>query len=220
MPYKSGNLKGELTGAELRKLIRAHNILVSIKIPKGTDRDGLIKLIEKHGYKIDHKHKKIVDKKTTRPRRPVITLEKAKELTKPKKVSEEEKKKREANKKKKETERRKREGKLIKAGAVLGRARAKRKEKKKSPKVIKKVKKIYINKGDDKKPKEVMSQAEVQSKWADIQANYNIDAGDKNRVDNIVANNDRIIKFRVANQKYLKIKYGDKVQVQIEVDKK
>ena len=39
MPYKSGKLKGELTGAELRKLIRAHNILSKITIPKGTDRD-------------------------------------------------------------------------------------------------------------------------------------------------------------------------------------
>ena len=104
MPYKAGKLKGELTSAELRKLIRAHNILVSIKIPKGTDRDGLIKLIEKNGYKIDHKNQKIVDKKTTRPRRPVITLEKAKELTKPKPVSEEEKKKRQQDQQKRKGE--------------------------------------------------------------------------------------------------------------------
>ena len=107
MPYKSGTLKGELTGAELRKLIRAHNILVSIKIPKGTDRDGLIKLIEKHGYKIDHKHKKIVDKKTTRPRRPVITLEKAKELTKPKPVTELQKQKTKEKKEEKEIQKKK-----------------------------------------------------------------------------------------------------------------
>ena len=53
--------KGELTGAELRKLIKAHNILVSIKIPKGTDREGLIKLIEDKGYKVDHKKKAIID---------------------------------------------------------------------------------------------------------------------------------------------------------------
>ena len=38
---------GELTAPELRKLIRAHNILSKITIPKGTDRQGLIKLIEK-----------------------------------------------------------------------------------------------------------------------------------------------------------------------------
>ena len=74
--------KGELTSAEIRKLIRGHNILVSIKIPKGTDRQGLIKLIESKGYKIDHKKKAIIDSKKDRPRRPKVTLEKAKELTK------------------------------------------------------------------------------------------------------------------------------------------
>ena len=76
--------KGELTGAELRKLIRAHNILVSIKIPAGTDREGLIKLIEGKGYKVDHKKKAIIDSKKDRPRRPKVTLDQAKELTKPK----------------------------------------------------------------------------------------------------------------------------------------
>ena len=57
MPYKSGKLKGQLTAAEIRKLIRAHNKLVSIKIPPKTDRDGLIALVQKHGYKIyNYKH--------------------------------------------------------------------------------------------------------------------------------------------------------------------
>ncbi len=217
MPYKSGKLKGQLTNAEIKKLIRGHNKLVDIKIPSGATRETLLKLVTSNGYKLDHEKQALIPKVAMK-RKPKVTLEKAKELTKPKPLTEAEKKKKEANKKKKETERRKREGKLIKAGAVLGRARAKRK--KSSPKVIKKVKKIYINKGDDKKPKEAMSQAEVQSKWADIQANYNIDAGDKNRVDNIVTQNDRITKFKVADGKYLKIKYGDKTQVQIEVEKK
>jgi len=93
--------KGELTGAELRKLIRAHNILVSIKIPKGTDREGLIKLIEGKGYKVDHKKKAIIDSKNDRPRRPKVTLDQAKELTKPKPLTEEQKKKRQQAKQKK-----------------------------------------------------------------------------------------------------------------------
>ena len=92
MPYKAGKLKGQLTGAELRKLIRAHNILVSIKIPKGTDRDGLIKLINMYGYKIDHEKKEIIAGK--RPRKPNITLDHAEILTKPKPLTEEQKKKR------------------------------------------------------------------------------------------------------------------------------
>ena len=54
MPYKTGDLKGQLTAPELRRMIKAHNKLVSINIPPKTDRDGLIKLIEDAGYKIDH----------------------------------------------------------------------------------------------------------------------------------------------------------------------
>lgn len=45
---------GELTTPEIRKLIRAHNIAESIKIPKGAKRDDIMKLIEKNGYMIDH----------------------------------------------------------------------------------------------------------------------------------------------------------------------
>ena len=54
MPYKRGILKGQLTAPELRRMIKAHNKLVSINIPPKTNRDGLIKLIEDAGYKIDH----------------------------------------------------------------------------------------------------------------------------------------------------------------------
>tara|TARA_R110000824_G_scaffold22702_7_gene82722 strand:- start:1212 stop:2228 length:1017 start_codon:yes stop_codon:yes gene_type:complete len=104
MPPKIKVPDGELTSTELRKLIRGHNILVSIKIPKGTDRDGLIALIKSKGYKVDHKKKAIIDSKADRPRRPQVTLEKAKELTKPKPVSEAEKKKRQQARQKKKGE--------------------------------------------------------------------------------------------------------------------
>jgi len=59
MPYKSGKLKGELTNAEIRRLIREHNKLYSIKVPPKTDRDGLIKLINDNGYAIDHKNQRL-----------------------------------------------------------------------------------------------------------------------------------------------------------------
>ena len=75
---------GEMTAPELRKLIRAHNILSKIVIPKGTDREGLIKLIEGKNYKVDHKDKVIRPKQQ---RGKQITLKKAEELTKPKPVS-------------------------------------------------------------------------------------------------------------------------------------
>tara|TARA_R110002096_G_scaffold376872_1_gene570725 strand:- start:8 stop:610 length:603 start_codon:yes stop_codon:yes gene_type:complete len=54
MPYKTGKLKGQLTSAEIRKLIVSHNKLVKLSIPKGSKRDDLIKLISKNGYRINH----------------------------------------------------------------------------------------------------------------------------------------------------------------------
>ena len=50
----------QLTAPELRRLIKAHNKLVTIKIPVGTKKAGLIKLIEDNGYKVDHANKKII----------------------------------------------------------------------------------------------------------------------------------------------------------------
>ena len=49
----------KMTSAELRKLIRAHNVLVSIKIPKGSTREDIIKIILKEGYRVDHENKKL-----------------------------------------------------------------------------------------------------------------------------------------------------------------
>ena len=54
MVYKTGKLKGELTSTEIRKLIRAHNVLVSIKIPKGASRDDIIAVLKDNKYKVDH----------------------------------------------------------------------------------------------------------------------------------------------------------------------
>jgi len=74
-----------LTAAELITLIKAHNKLVSIKVRASMKRETLIKLIEDNGYKVDHKNKKIVDAKKTRPRRPKVTLKEAQDmLPKPK----------------------------------------------------------------------------------------------------------------------------------------
>ena len=82
MAPKSKTPEGELTAPELRKLIRAHNILSKITIPKGTDRGGLIKLIEGKNYVVDHGNKAI---KPKQQRGKQITLKKAEELTKNKK---------------------------------------------------------------------------------------------------------------------------------------
>ena len=60
MPYKQGKMKGELTSAEIRRLISAHNKLSKITIPKGTKRDGLLKLVETNGFRVDHKNEKLI----------------------------------------------------------------------------------------------------------------------------------------------------------------
>lgn len=133
MPYQSGKLKGELTAAEIRKLIRAHNKLSQIKIPPKTDRDGLIKLITDRGLRIDHKNAKLVGKVKDVD----VTLSKAEEMKK--KQAEENKKKkpaRDAKKKAKDIKKKADEGELIKKGAVIGKLLAKKQmnQKKKVPK--------------------------------------------------------------------------------------
>ena len=134
MPPKKTTPAGELTAPELRKLIRAHNILSKITIPKGTDREGLIKLIEGKKYKIDHKNKVI---KPQQQRGKQITLKQAEELTKPKPVSEAVKKQR-AEKKKEQEEEKKKEIKVAKKEAV----QEFKQKKKEAEKEIKKAEKL------------------------------------------------------------------------------
>jgi len=101
MPYKTGSMKGELTTAEIRKLIKAHNVLVSIKIPKGASREDIINIVAKNGYEVNHEKQALVPKVEMQTKK-TITLEKAKEITKTKPLTEEEKKKKQQAKQKKE----------------------------------------------------------------------------------------------------------------------
>lgn len=82
MPRKDGTL----SSSELRRLIKQHNKLMSIQIPKGTNRDGLIKLITKNGYTINHSAQKL-EPTVKMKRKPVVKLPPA-----PVKKTEEEKK--------------------------------------------------------------------------------------------------------------------------------
>jgi len=66
MPYLKGKLKGQLTAPELRRMIKEHNKLMSITIPPKTDRDGLIKLINDNGYKVNHEKQKLTINKVVR----------------------------------------------------------------------------------------------------------------------------------------------------------
>ena len=72
MPYKTGELKGELTTPEIRRLVKAHNILSSIKFPKGVKRDQMIKIINTNGFKINHEKESLMP--TKRPRLKTVKL--------------------------------------------------------------------------------------------------------------------------------------------------
>ena len=97
--------EGEMSAVEIRKLIRTHNKLSQIKIPKGTDRLGLIQLIKDKNYTINHKLKRIEPKQQ---RGKTITLNKTNKvgqsaeevLPKPKTKEEKAAKRAEAAKKK------------------------------------------------------------------------------------------------------------------------
>jgi len=124
MPPKKKVPEGEMTAPELRKLIRAHNKLTKITIPKGTDREGIIKIIEKNGYKVNHPKKRL-DAQVKRGKQ--ISMKKADEvLPKPKTKEQKavEKKARDMKKKDKE-DKIKAEG--VRQGAALQRVVAKRK---------------------------------------------------------------------------------------------
>lgn len=120
-------MKGELTTPEIRKLIKAHNVLVSIKIPKGAKREDIIALVKKNGYDIDHEKQALVPKVEMK-RRPKVDMKKAdKTLPKPKTAEEKAaaKKVREKKKEIKETEAFKKRDAQVKA---LGKVVARRKK--------------------------------------------------------------------------------------------
>ncbi len=71
---------------ELRRMVKKHNELMSIIIPPKTNREGLIKLIEKNGFTVDHDKKKIIPKVQMK-RKPTVPLP-----PEPPKKTEEEKK--------------------------------------------------------------------------------------------------------------------------------
>lgn len=111
----------ELSTAEIRKLIRMHNKLTDIKIPKGAKRDDILALLDKNGYKVDHERKAIVPKVQMQRKKTIKLKDSEKVLGKPKTKEEKEKAKKEREKKKKE-----KEGELIKKGATIGKLVAKK----------------------------------------------------------------------------------------------
>ena len=152
MPYKTGKMKGELTTPEIRRLVKAHNKLTSIKFPKGAKREQIIKIINDSGFKINHEKQSLIPSK--RPRLKEIKLGKTENrrgkgeavgaddiLPKPKTAEEKKEAKKQRDMKKKQAEDKiKAEG--VKQGAALQRVISKKK---------KALKKITSNKTIQKK---------------------------------------------------------------------
>lgn len=115
MPYKTGKLKGQLTTAEIRKLIRGHNKLVNIKVPTGIDRDGLIAFLKRKNFDIDHENQRLIDKAPARGKS--ISLDTAKYITRPKPKTELQEQKTQERKEARE-EKKKKEVREIKKQAI------------------------------------------------------------------------------------------------------
>jgi len=146
--------KGELTTAEIRKLIRAHNILTSIKIPKGATRDEIIKIVDKKGYMVNHEKKSLDPKGGIRKGQPRVKLEKAKELTKPKPKTELQKQKA-AEAKAEKAEKKKKEERVIRKKAVEAEKERSKPKAKPKPKP---------KKEDEVRPKEKVGRPRVDPK--------------------------------------------------------
>ena len=77
----------ELTTPQIRKLIKAHNVLMSIKIPVGSSRQQILKILDDKGYMVNHIRKSI-QRRYKNERKPNVTLTQAdKILKKPEKTA-------------------------------------------------------------------------------------------------------------------------------------
>jgi len=144
MPYKSGTLKGQLTTAEIRKLVRAHNKLSKITIPPKSSREEILSIITNAGFRVNHEKQLLEQSKANKRKNRSVTLEKAKDVTKPVKKTEEQKQQAKAKKEAKVKEQKQKEGELIKKGAVIGKLVAKKQ-------MAKEQKKKVVSKSDTKK---------------------------------------------------------------------
>ena len=155
MPYKSGTLKGQLTTAEIRKLVRAHNKLSKITIPPKSSREEILSIISKAGFRVNHEKQLLEQSKANKRKNRSVTLEKAKDVTKPVKKTEEQKQQAKAKKEAKVKEQKTKEAELIKKGAVIGKLVAKKQMAKEQKKEVKKVVKKDVTKDDTEKFKKV-----------------------------------------------------------------
>lgn len=166
---------GELTVAEIKKLIRAHNVLMDIKIPSGATKNDIYKILDDRGYMVNHIRKSI-QRRYKNERKPNVTLAQAEKILKPKPKTALEKQKIAESKAKKE-EKKKKEVRAIKKEAleqqkkVMDRKKAlkkesieKSKEDMPKPKQPKQTQKLKSQKQDEVRPKEKVGRPKVDPK--------------------------------------------------------
>lgn len=124
MPYKTGKMKGELTTAEIRSLVRAHNKASKIVIPTGSSRDSIIKLLASKGFRVDHKNQKLIQSAQAQKQ---LTIQEAKKINKPKPQTALQKQKVMERKQKKEAEEKKKTRQIRKKAVDDEKARQKKK---------------------------------------------------------------------------------------------
>ncbi len=162
MPYKKGSLKGQLTTAEIRKLISAHNKLSKITIPPRSTRDAIMSIISKAGFRVNHEQQKL---EQTRATKKDVSLEKAKDVTKRVPKTEQQKKQSTERMEKKKVEKEKELKLAKKEGVKEFKAKKKEAEKKKPvQKPVEKPKKksSTIGTQTDEKPKPVKKEKVLQ----------------------------------------------------------
>jgi len=113
-----------LSKTELRKLIRAHNVLSKITIPKGATAQDMVKLLEEKNYEVDHENKEI-KKKVSRGRQ--IKLKDTEKILTPKEKTALQKQKASEKKAEKEMEKKKREREIKKKAIADEKGRQKKK---------------------------------------------------------------------------------------------
>ena len=97
----------ELTTPEIRKLIKAHNVLMSITIPPRSTREQILKILDDKGYMVNHVRKSIQRRYGTE-KKPNVTLKQAdKILKKPEKTALQKQKAEESKAKKAELQKKK-----------------------------------------------------------------------------------------------------------------
>ncbi len=99
--YKAGKLKGEITTAEIRKLIRAHNKASDIKIPPKSSREDIVGILKNAGYSVNHEKAELrpVSKGKVQKLKVISQKTIAEELPKPKTKLEKQKAKEEKEEK-------------------------------------------------------------------------------------------------------------------------